>query len=204
MKITKIISDYLDSNVYILERNNHCLIIDCGAELESIKNIVKSRKVKGILLTHGHYDHSINCNEYAKCFDAKIYANKDVIKTLSDKNEIYSEDNSIINDFSRFIFLEKDECLIIGEFKVNCFSTPGHSPCCECYLIEDLLFCGDVLFENGIGRTDLKNSNKSAMVNTLERLDKIEFKVCLSGHGNESDIEKQKINIKLYKKFLTR
>lgn len=53
IKIVK--GDFLDANVYLVEKNNQILIIDSGADLEKIKDIIGSKKVVGVLLTHGHY-----------------------------------------------------------------------------------------------------------------------------------------------------
>ena len=84
MEITQIISKFLDSNVFVVKKNGHALIVDCGAETEKVKSVVGDLKVDAILLTHGHYDHSVYCNEYAMRFGAKIYANVEAIKIISD------------------------------------------------------------------------------------------------------------------------
>lgn len=204
MKTTKIVSNLLDSNVFIVEKDNHCLIIDCGVEVDIVKHLVSSQVVDGILLTHGHFDHSAHCNEYAKLFNTKIYASEKIKETLTDKDAIYSEDKTIIDDFSNFIFIKEDCKLNLGDFEIECFSAEGHSPCCEYYKIEGTLFAGDVLFENGIGRVDLIGSNKNDMIDSLGKLECISYDKVFSGHGEESNKEKQRKNLTIYKRFLTR
>lgn len=204
MKITQIISNFLDSNVFVVKKNGHALIVDCGAEIEKVTGVVGGLKVDAILLTHGHYDHSLYCNEYALQFGAKIYANVEVLKTISDGRANYSEGKLIINDYSNIISIESDEKMKLGEFAVETFSAPGHSPCCQCYLIDGNLFAGDVLFENGVGRTDLLGSDKQKMIETLSKIEKVDFDKVFSGHGDESDRTEQLKNISIFKRFLTR
>ncbi|MBO5344794.1 MAG: MBL fold metallo-hydrolase, partial [Clostridia bacterium] len=70
--------------------------------------------------------------------------------------------------------------------------------------IGDTLFAGDVLFENGIGRVDLIGSSKNDMIDSLGKLEHISYDKVLSGHGEESNKEKQRKNLTIYKRFLTR
>ena len=155
-------------------------------------------------MTHGHYDHSCHCLEYAKFFNCKIYANKHIKDTLLDSVAIYSEHGEIIDDFTNFEFIDEDATIKIGDFDIQCYYCPGHSKCCECYIIGDKLFSGDVLFEKGIGRTDLKNSNKKMMYDSLCKLEKLGFVETYSGHGEKSTYQEQMKNISIFKKFLSR
>lgn len=204
LKILKMVSDYIDANVYVVKNEEDYLIIDSGVDLNIIKNIVGENKVVGVLLTHGHYDHSRFCVEYAKEFNCKIYANKNVTGTLFDKDAIYSPNGELVQDLSRFIFIEGDTKLKLGNFEIDCFYCPGHCKCCQCYLIEGNLFAGDVLFDRGMGRIDLKTSNKEEMLNSLAKLEKIKFNTLYSGHGDESDFNEQQRNIYICKRFLKR
>lgn len=204
MEIKRFVSKLLDSNTYVLKNGNEALIIDCGCQPSILEEALNGEKVVGILLTHGHYDHSKYCNEYAQKFDCKIYASAAAAETLRDSEANYSEDNFTIEDHSRFELIEKDGILNIGSFEVQCFSAAGHCKCCECFLIDGNLFAGDVLFERGIGRTDLKGSSKDEMLASLSKLGKLEFDRCFSGHGDESLREEQYKNINIFKRFLSR
>lgn len=204
MKIIKIISNLLESNTFVLEKDNECLIIDCGCRLEKVKKNVRNNKVVGILLTHGHYDHALYCNEYSKEFGCDIYASEKAKVTLTDSKAFYSEDGSIISDLSHFKFIKEDCNLKLGGFDIKCHCFPGHSPCCEGYVIENNLFAGDFLFAKSFGRVDFVNSNKQDMLKSFDKLQNIEFDKILSGHGDESTKEEQLRNLKLYKRFLTR
>lgn len=204
MKVTTIVSDILNSNVYIVEKGNECLIIDSGAYLEDVKKVVGDKKVVAVLLTHGHFDHSRFCNEYANYYNCKIFASEQIKLTLSDYEANYSEERVAITDFSRFNFIGQDQTITLGEFEIDCFYCPGHSICSECYKINDILFAGDVLFEKSIGRTDLKYSDKKMMYNSLCKLENVKFEKVYSGHDRPSDYNSQMTNIKVFKRFLTR
>ena len=65
-------------------------------------------------------------------------------------------------------------------------------------------FEGDTLFANGIGRLDLISSSKADMIKSLNKLEKIDFDLCYSGHGEISNKNQQLRNIKIYKQFLQR
>lgn len=204
MEIKTLVGDYLDAHVYVLKNNGECLIIDCGAKLNKVKEAVGTDRVVGILLTHGHFDHSCYCNEYAETFGCKIFANENIQITMTDSVAIYSEDYSTIDDFSYFEFIKGDRNLSLGNFNISCYYCPGHSICCECYISDNILFSGDVLFENGIGRTDLKNSDKKQMFESLCKLENVKFEKVYSSHGGSSDYAFQMKNIKIFKRFLSR
>ena len=60
--------------------------------------------------------------------------------------------------------------------------TPGHTRGSVCFLYEDVLFSGDTIFHNGIGRTDLPGGSETEMKNSLEKLKKIDYKILCPGH----------------------
>ena len=203
MDIFQIEGDYLDSNVFVLVKDKDCIIIDAGANLDKVKKVVGSKKVCGILLTHGHYDHSLFALEYANKFNCNIFASKYIRDILSDGYANYSEGQYVVDDFSSFIYLE-DGVVDIGQFKINAFKTMGHSKDSTCFVVDNILFAGDTLFVNGIGRIDLISSSKEDMIKTLNMLEGLDFDICYSGHGQPSDKQQQMKNISIYKKFLQR
>jgi glyoxylase-like metal-dependent hydrolase (beta-lactamase superfamily II) len=67
------------------------------------------------------------------------------------------------------------------EFKI--IETPGHTRDSICILYQDILFSGDTIFNDGyIGRTDLPESNHEKMIESLEKLKKINYKILCAGH----------------------
>ncbi len=203
MKVIKLISNYLDSNTFVLIKNKSALIIDSAVDTEKVKEVVKGLKVEGLLLTHGHYDHALNALSYAQEFSTKVYVNENAKVSLKDPELNYGKIFKI-DDFSNFEFLEGDGTLKLGKFNIEYIYTPGHSACLNSYLIEDQLFVGDCIFRDGIGRTDLLTSNKDDMLESLAKLEKLKYSTCYSGHYEDSDYERMNKNIKLYIKFFSR
>ncbi len=203
MEIKKILGEFMDSNVFILIKDGSAIIIDAGAKIETVKEAVGNAKVKAVLLTHAHFDHCYYANEYANKFDCPIYMHEAGKEVASDPQKNYGE-TFYINNFDNFKLFDKDCLLKLSPFDVDVITTAGHSPCSVCYKIEKHLFTGDTLFSNGIGRTDLIGSSKKAMIASLDKLSRIEFEIAFSGHGDDSDYARQKRNITLFKRFLSR
>ncbi len=204
MEINRLKAEYMDANVFVIIENDNALIIDSGAKLEDVKKVVGSRKVLATLITHGHFDHCYYALDYAKEFNCKVFMNENGKEIASNAKSNYAENGFTIKDFSNVELLSGDGELNILPFKVKYYSTAGHSPCSTCYKIGEDLFSGDTLFSNGIGRTDLIGSNKEDMIKSLDKLSKISFQTAHSGHGDDSDYSRQKRNITLFKRFLTR
>jgi len=204
VEIKRIVSQYLDSNVFVVANGSNAIIIDSGVDCEAVKRVVAGKNVCGIFLTHGHYDHSLFALEYANRFNCKIYASKEIKDILADGYANYSEGKFTITDFSMFEFLSDGQAVRLGDFDVVAIETKGHSKDSMCYLIENVLFSGDTLFSAGIGRTDLISSSKEDMINSLEKIKKIEFDRVYHGHGECSTKQMQKKNIGIYLKFLLR
>jgi hydroxyacylglutathione hydrolase len=72
-----------------------------------------------------------------------------------------------------------DELVLINFRPIK---TPGHTKDSICYLYKGILFTGDTLFHNGIGRTDLPESDPGKMEDSLERLKLLDYQVLAPGH----------------------
>lgn len=204
MQTKRIVSNHLESNTYVASIADECVIIDAGAEIGSVIKAVNGKRVVGILLTHGHFDHAFNILEYAAYFSCKIYASKKAETNLSDPNKNYGE-NFAINDFKNFVWVDDGFELSLGKhFNISCYALPGHTACCMGYLIEDTLFAGDFLFKQGVGRIDLQDSSKQSMLSSLQKVKTIPFEIVASGHGEMSTATEQKRNIEIFIKFLSR
>lgn len=57
MEIERVIVGELNENCYVISKDKECIIIDPGSEFEKIKELVRDRKVVGVLITHHHFDH---------------------------------------------------------------------------------------------------------------------------------------------------
>ena len=155
MNIQTVIVGELDTNCYILIKNEHVLIIDPGDEYEKIMNNVKGKIIDGILITHHHFDHIGALKEF-------------------DKNIIYDYNNL------------KEGIVNIGEFTFEVIYTPGHKEDSISFYFDECktLFCGDFIFYESIGRTDLNGANMLDMKKSIEKTNRFSSDVVIyPGHG---------------------
>ena len=192
-----------------MSQNNKAVIIDAGADPEDIKNILQKQTVAGILITHAHFDHIFNLEKLAQIFNVPVYIQKSGVEKLYNAKLNFSErfiKAFKINKKLNIIEVSDNDIIKISDnFLIKVLETPGHSSCSVCYKINNLLFAGDTLFENGIGRCDLEPDSKSKMVSSLEKLSVVTgYDIVYSGHGKESSYERQQRNISINLKYLKR
>jgi len=169
MNIEKIEVGELQTNCYILENNNNILIIDPGSEYERIKRHIINKNIIGILLTHSHEDHTGCINNFIKDYNIKIYDNNNL--------------NSGVNTINNFTF--------------EVIKTPGHTTdSISFYFKEDkVLFTGDFIFYNTIGRYDFPESNIYSMINSINKIKKYPNDIKIyPGHGKSTNLGYEKDN----------
>ena len=174
MKVEKVIVGKLECNCYILSIKDECIVIDPGADYLKIKDAINNKSVKAVLITHNHFDH---------------------IGALS------NFDKNIVYDFSN---LEEKEYQF-SKFKFKVIKTPGHtSDLLTYYFFNDrVMFTGDFLFNNSIGRTDFPNSSSYDMINSLNKISQYpDDTIIYPGHGDSSTLRIEKNNIPMYISYL--
>lgn len=163
MKIDRVEVGYLKTNCYILSIDNKVLVIDPGAEFFKISPFLKNDKVLACLLTHKHFDH--------------VGALDEVINEYN--TPIYSYEN-----------LEEKE-YTIGPFTFKVIYTKGHTNDSITFYFEKekVLFTGDFLFKETVGRCDL-GGNFLNMQESIKKIKKypIDLKV-YPGHGEFTSLE---------------
>ena len=89
----------------------------------------------------------------------------------------------------QFIFVNDGQSILLENIKVKTLFTPGHTNCSVVYIIDDLMFSGDTLFNMSVGRTDLATGNSVVQMNTLNMLKKmkIDYKI-YPGHENSTTL----------------
>jgi len=136
-----------------------------------------------VIITHGHPDHM----EGVKIFqgtDALVAVSvweMEFIKTVAPH---YGEALGI-PDFEPDILLQEGD-LKVGNATFEVIHTPGHSPGSVCLYWPDrkVLFTGDVVFNQGIGRTDLPGGNGQELKDSIRRISLLDAEYVLTGHGD--------------------
>lgn len=203
MQIQKILSEYIQTNVYIVEENKEAFLIDAGADTKKVIDFLNKHnlKLKFILMTHNHLDHSKSLKEIQTKTGAKVFMSKkddniefgEKIENFTDIKEgdvfrLNTQKNSI-NSWGT------EKRSFSSETKLEAIATPGHTQGGFCFYIKEknILFSGDTLFKQGIGRTDLPTSSEKEMAESLKKLLKLpENTIIYPGHGEETTIGKEK------------
>lgn len=184
----------LNQNTYVVENNHCCILIDAGVPISEIKKFI-NKPIKAIFLTHAHFDHINYIEEYNQ-ENIPIYASIYADKTAKEpKLNVSIMISPKVYKISKINVLKDNETVNIDGIIVKCLYTPGHSLDSVCYLIDDKLFSGDTLFSVAIGRTDFIDSNEKDMLNSLLKLDKLDYRELYPGHGRASNKVEQNQNI---------
>lgn len=214
MQYKKLLGKFAESNTFILEKkgNKSAFLVDAGAGVLEIKQALGKKKLSGILLTHGHFDHINNLKEILNefGFDLPIYLHDECRQKLFDANKnlstLFGKEFALEQDMAyNFVILKDKSKIEVLEEQVEVFNFKGHSNCSLAFLFEKLFVVGDVVFESGVGRHDLEEGGLEDTIKTLERLSEIAgYETVLSGHGKESLYDRQQRNINAWLQYLKR
>lgn len=207
--IQRIITGDLGVNTYLYNfKDNSVIIIDPGSDSNKIISAIDAEnyQVKGIILTHGHFDHIGAVKDIKYKYNTKVYIHADDATFLGDGGEkrhfdmfssmgyngsSYFKAYYKYNDSADIILNDNNE---LKQFSLEVIHTPGHSPGSICLYSKknSILFSGDTLFKNGLGRTDLIGGNYNSLIASLAIILKLpeETKV-YPGHGGYTTIKNE-------------
>lgn len=200
MNIHKIVVGAVMTNCYVVSEGQDAIIIDPGANAEGIAEYIRGQELctRAILLTHGHFDHILAANRLREEFGAKVYCLDEERELVSDPGlnaaEIFRFHGAVVPDE---VFRD-GQTLSFGSLNCRVIATPGHTRGGACFYFEQegVLFSGDTLFFESVGRTDLPTGNASALLSSLrEKLFVLPRQVKVySGHGPATSIGYEKEN----------
>jgi len=128
---------------YIIADDNKVgAVIDPSEDPDAILKVTEGLQITHILITHAHWDHVGSVRKIKEKFPEA--------KTVMYVGNTYEHDIGVGNN----------EEITIGQLKVTCRHTPGHTPYDMCFLVENKLFTGDHLFVGKIGGTKTENDAK--------------------------------------------
>jgi len=151
----------LKCNCYLLDIDNKILVIDPGDDIDKIVNRIGDREVVGVIITHYHFDHIGVLNEIVNRYDTNVY----------DRNNM---------DEGEFR---------IGDFKFDVIYTPGHKEdCISIYFVDEkIMFVGDFIFRDSIGRVDLPGGNIYDMIDSINKIKEYNRDIIFyPGHGEST------------------
>lgn len=143
--------------------------------IDKVTIFIKLTKLKllFILETHAHADHLSGSQELKEEFPyAKLAIGSGITEVQKKFKEIFDLSPDFPTDGRQFDrLLEDREKFHAGSLTIEVFHTPGHTPACSSYLIEDALFTGDTLFmpDYGVGRCDFPLGSAENLFNSITR-----------------------------------
>ena len=177
MHLEKIEVGYLKCNCYLLSIDNEVLIIDPGDEANKIIKLIGNRKVIGIIVTHYHFDHIGALKEIKEKYQTKVY----------DKSNLTEGINKI------------------GKFNFEVIYTPGHKEdLITIYFKENkLMFCGDFIFKDSIGRCDLPGGNIDDIIKSINKIKEYPLDtVIYPGHDSKTTLGYEINNNPYFREYL--
>ena len=192
----------IQNNCYIVKdpKSREVVVIDPGDEENIIEEYLKENDLecKAIFLTHGHFDHITAAPGLKAYTNAPVYAHETEVKLLSDPmlnaSAIIGNEVSLSPDI---VLKDKEELQIAG-LSWRVIYTPGHTVGGVCYYLPDhgIIFSGDTLFYESIGRTDLSTGNHQMLIDAIHNQlmvlsDDIEV---YPGHGRPTTIGHERSN----------
>ena len=202
IRVSPLLVGFLRTNCYFVwnPETMDGFIVDPGFEGERIVEHAKSLgvHVRGILLTHGHLDHSYAVEDVVNALpDIPVYACKAEESVLADPELNLSGHHM---KTPRSVRMDKgfsdNETFSLAGFEIRVLHTPGHTmgSCCFYIAAEGVLLSGDTLFRETYGVTHLATGNHMDMLHSIERLTR-ELPgetLVFPGHGAETTVEYEK------------
>jgi glyoxylase-like metal-dependent hydrolase (beta-lactamase superfamily II) len=180
IKVKRFVFNPIQENTYILyDETKECVIIDCGClfdtEKAQLKNFIKENGLipKHLINTHLHFDHALGNRFIYETYGLKPEANKEdeflipLIKQNAKAFHIPFEDEPMPLGG----YLNEGDKVCFGNSELEIFHVPGHSPGSLVFYDrkDNLLFTGDALFKECIGRTDLLGGNHQALIKNIRQ-----------------------------------
>jgi glyoxylase-like metal-dependent hydrolase (beta-lactamase superfamily II) len=185
-----------------------CLIIDPGQDsIDGVHEIIREHRLvpAAVLLTHGHIDHVWSVAPVSAQFDIPALIHAEDRHRLVDP-----AGTSIMAAREQLLAMTKNSLELTEPHDVRLFAdedtldlagigltvrhAPGHTEGSSVFVLDDVMFSGDVLFAGSIGRTDLPGGSHEAMIESLRRVivPAPDDLVVLPGHGPQTTIGQER------------
>jgi glyoxylase-like metal-dependent hydrolase (beta-lactamase superfamily II) len=192
----------VQTNCYIISNteSKEAIVIDPADQAERIEQYLKANDLvcKGILLTHGHFDHILAATELAMATSSSIHAHEAEAELLSDPGMNASAQIHRECSLLPEVWLQDGLSITIAGFAIRVIHTPGHTAGGVCYYFprHRILISGDTLFHESVGRTDLPSGNGRQLITSIkDKLMTLEDEVVVyPGHGQKTTIGYERDN----------
>lgn len=175
MTVKKFLAGPLGTNCYLAinEATKEAVIIDPAGLPERITECVEQEgiQIQAVFLTHAHFDHIMGIDAViAKYGRMPVYVHQEDLQMLADAHLNMSESYGWNYSFLEGEAVVDGQMLSKAGFEFKVIHTPGHTPGGVCYYVEaeKVLFSGDTLFQQSVGRTDFPGGSTSELIRSIK------------------------------------
>lgn len=189
----------IETNCYIVgdEDSGLGVIIDPGGDVADILDAVREADadIVYVIDTHAHFDHTVANAEVLAATGAKLVLHRDEVPILAQGGGASTFGIPGVSSPPADLLVKDGDVITVGNVRFRVIHTPGHTPGSISLYVEDegVLFSGDLLFNQGVGRTDLPGGDYDAIMRSLQRVLSLpEETVVYPGHGPHTTIGDEK------------
>lgn len=203
MEIEHLILGEFQTNCYIIRRSKtaaDCLIIDAGLDADKIIDFLEAGRLNplAVILTHGHIDHIAGLEQLRLQYtDLKVYIHKQDAQMLTGEKGNLSELMGVsLRTGPANCILTDGQLIELAGIALKVIHTPGHTPGGICLYSEKdgILFSGDSLFSDSVGRTDFPGGSMPQLIQSIKKnlLTLPAETIVYPGHGPVTTIGREK------------
>lgn len=191
IRVERIVNRIFASNTYVIsaDGSTDVWLVDVG-DTENVLNILPlGSVVRGVFLTHSHFDHIYGINELHQAFpDCMVYTSEYGAMALysAKKNFSFYHECPIVYEAKQITILkEGDSVILYPLIKLRVYYTPGHCPSCLTYVLDNWVFTGDSYIPDVMVVTKLPKGDRLMAKQSVERI--LHFSrdlIICPGHGN--------------------
>jgi hydroxyacylglutathione hydrolase len=152
------------------EKTGEAVLIDPAGEFNKIFAKVDQHKfkIKYVINTHGHFDHTSGNDFVIKKTGAQLLIHEAEVKSLSSfSNKVLSFFMGGKSSPEPMLMLKDGDAINIGDVVIKVIHTPGHTAGGICLYANGNIFTGDTLFTEGMGRTDLAGGSERIIMESI-------------------------------------
>lgn len=191
LQVKRIINDIFTSNTYIVwdDEYDYCWLVDIGDFQKVTDALPPNTEIRGVFLTHGHFDHIYGANALYKAFpQCRVFTSDYGREALySDKKNfsLYHESSFVFEGKDVSILKDGDIVEIYPGKSLAVYATPGHCQSCLTYMVGAWVFTGDSYILGVKVVTVLPKSDRTLAKQSKDMILQLaEGKTICPGHGD--------------------
>lgn len=192
LEVRRIVNNIFTSNTYLLFDVNYsyCWLIDIGDFDRVADAIPEEVQVRGVFLTHTHFDHVYGINALHRAYpECRVYTAEYGKVALYDEKKNFSKyhEAPFVYEGEDVKVLSDDDCVeLFPGISIKVYATPGHCPSCLTYVVGNWVFTGDSYIPDVKVVTKLPGGDRLLAKQSLDKIFELaEGKVVCAGHGEE-------------------